>query len=273
MRQMWGKNPPKDKGKNPYVDVPFEKRFEWCRKAFFILSDQSNKGRLKLNGTSIHIPTMQKDYMHIFSFEDLKLETNILSEHFGSGVNKFYDILFNPLSGLIAANIIAINKFCRSRNDLFRVVYDATHGSKGFHLVEAMNFCKKKNHLDRLLDIRDGECRSDELLQLADVTSYTLQRRRMEIESRTTDVGFRRLVEGIQPVFIPISEKHKNDLSPAALVSTLVLQYAFEYLRQIDPLWVNTYALSMEDTYKIGTELTSHVHLLNERAHKELIPK
>ncbi|MBI0447209.1 hypothetical protein, partial [Deinococcus sp. DB0503] len=31
MRQLWGKNPPRDKGKNPFFEMDYNDRFYWCR--------------------------------------------------------------------------------------------------------------------------------------------------------------------------------------------------------------------------------------------------
>lgn len=266
MRQIWGKNPPKDKGRNPFIIASYDQRFQWVREFAELIADLSSSKIIYPHGTGVYIELIQEEYLKHFFGVRGKIEFSILERRFPKDIHKFYDILFNPLSALIIKNIAAVNNFCLKRGDMFNAVYDSTHGSKGIHTNTALDFCREKRHLDRLISIQEGNTRQQPMLQIADFVSYLLQRFRMERHKREEDVGVRKLLYGVNFEFLNIDESFRYDRAVHSTLAIFAIEFAFDYLRSIDRVWVDENMASMEKIYKNGAESDGSIHILKDEA-------
>lgn len=270
MRQMWGKNPPKDKGKNPFRVAPMELRFFWIRQLAEMLSDLSHDGIVYMMGTGMRIEVQQEDFISIFSASDNQKEVLILEREFPGFIQKFYDLLFNPLPGMILKNLAAVNDFCYQRRDAFNATYDVTQGSKGIGVSTAFEFIRKERNFQKLLMLSEGNTRDQPLLQLADFASYFLQRQRTAVYTKTPDLGVGQLLSGTDIQFLPMGEYMHEELGHKASVSAFTVGFAFDLLRNENPEWVDKYAIPLDEIYRIGVELDRPAHLLNAQAIEDL---
>jgi len=245
MRQLWGKRPPRDKGKNPFVGIDPETRFRWCREALELIDGYMRDGQMRLIGARLVIPDQQHENLEIHTTARARAEQRVLYAHYGSTLRKFYDILLNPLPSMIGAELFRLSRFARQQGATIEFTYDQSSASKGFSLLESFAVARSAGLIDRVHAVREEGCRTEPLLQLADVIAYCLQRMRTARYFREHDHGLERLLWGLALETIP--DTHQEPISRVQSLSASSMchyDYALQVLKNTDPAWAAEHLVS-----------------------------
>lgn len=240
MRQLWGKHPPYDKGKNPFSPVDFETRFKWAREILEYISDENNGCYAYINGTE-NIDARQAFFATFHSSDMMRNEFAILSQKFGRHLGGFYDVILNPLPETIGGIMANADLVVGELNGEVEFIYDQSEASKGFDLLESYKIARDSGHLTNTTSVIASNTRNHTGLQCADVIAYTQQRKKYAEYKGVNDAGLNAL---LKDVFIPFTSVHENESGRTALQDSynaaIMLHYelGIQTLRKVDPAWV-----------------------------------
>lgn len=245
MRQLWGANPARDKGKNPFVELTKEDRYYWSRQLGELISKYSNVVRAVIY--SVNIIDSQREYSRFFTQTDILLSHRLISAHFGKGARDYFDIVMNPLPGLIAYSMGIFGEYCEANRFSGTFVYDTTGASKGFDALESYSIARNLGLFKYLDAVRAGNCKDVPELQLADFISYTAHRKYMAEHNKVIDVGIEKLLHGLDIRFVTWGQSRRHQIMNAHANRTAVMlhyELGIQRLRAIDPQWVADHMLT-----------------------------
>ena len=210
MRQIWGKNPPYDKGKNPFSSVDFETRFLWSREVLSYLVDTKRNGLFSYMSGTFDVVESQKVDAEFFQSEMMQNEQNIIRERFRNCTKEFYQIVLNPLPFTIARTMTHVDLVVRNLNGTVEFIYDQSEGSKGFDVLTSYQIAKNTGFLKNISKVIPSTTRQHIGLQCADVIAYIEQRKNYANYMSEVDEGLNRLTSNIRVPFISFNNNAKD---------------------------------------------------------------
>lgn len=248
MRQLWGQHPPYDNGKNPFFNLSYERRFYWCRALGELVSRHADS--IKSFSYMADIVEMQNRRSAFYRRNDIYSSNQIILEHFKKKAKAYFNIILNPLPGLIGYSLALFGEIAEANKFRGIFVYDTSEASKGFDALDSYTIARQEGLLTSVEKVISGTCSSEPLLQLADFISYTQHREIYAKHVGSFDIGLNRLVAGLrfQGVDWSNSPAHSSKRTKAAAISTMLhYELRIQQLRILDPNWVEEYMLSPKE--------------------------
>ena len=241
MRQLWGARPPHDGGKNPYVGVDAETRFKFAKWAVDLISEFCLARRTYIVQASGYTSEIIDSHYNFHASEEGKRQNSLIIGHFGGRSKNFYNIILNPLPGLIAQAMIRSENTARTLGGLNHFFYDAPESSKSFDITASFAIARSIRVLDSTVSLKATNTRETQLLQLADVVSYISHRRTYSTQLGNVDIGIEKLMAGHKwhERELPNNRNTESVLRNCHSVC-LMLHYELgvEELKKIDAAWV-----------------------------------
>lgn len=241
MRQLWGKNPPHDKGRNPFSGVDFDTRFKWTREIVEYLCNARRHGAVGFVSLHINIDEQQVGDVEFYNSELIKRECEILKNKFGGRIRDFYNVILNPLPRSIAESMIDVDHLCKNLDGNVTFFYDYSEGSKGFDALKSYDVARKLGYLKNTRSVIPTNTVTHVGLQCADVVAYVQQRRTYAEYTRQSDAGIDRLMKGLHFPF-ETAENTLEGLQAVTLAKGVGVMLHFELgvqvFRKSDPEWV-----------------------------------
>lgn len=247
MRHLWGETANSDEGKNPFVHLSPQERFQIAKSGYEFLARASERHGLVVSGCSVCTENVQLQWGKFFSNERTIMEKDIIFSRFKSHkrAKQFYNRVLNPAMGLVAELMHLFDEYCHSKDSRGIIKYDSSDASKGFESDELYDVLHQAGMANNISQSSHGVAEDECLLQLADMVSYREFKFALDISrghNTIVDPNFLRVLGDSQAQYMPISSGAIQEKSlPTHFLS------ARQFLEGIDPSWVNAHMRTADE--------------------------